>query len=349
MKKTTIFSLIFLLGVIGFVACGKKSEAPKAGSASADDMLSLLPMNAKGVFLVNVNQAMAIEAADKAIRESDDYQKYQEFIEKTGIDPQKDIYYIAAALTSDLGGKDESGVAIVNMKYDKEQILPLIKEKMSEEGEELIENEYGGLTIYSVEKEETEEEQQEEEQQQEQEEEQEEKGLEEGAFAFLDRSNIVIGSEAEVKTVIDIAQKKADNIYKNQALTDLLAKTNKEGILWGAFIIPEKAVEEAASENPMMSAFEAVKAATLLFDYKNQNIIAEIQLISDDEENNKKIADALNGFKAMGGMFAAEKPEIGELLNKIEISSTADHVKVYLSLPEELLNKLKSAIPQDED
>jgi hypothetical protein len=300
MRKTTIFSLIFLLAVIGFVACGKKSEAPKAGSATADDMLSLLPMNAKGVILVNVNQAMAIEAAEKAIKESDDYQKYQEFVEKTGIDPQKDIYYVAAALTSDFGSKDEAGVAIVNMKYDKEKILPLIKEKMAEEGEELIETEYSGLMIYEVEKEATKEEEEEEEQQQQQQQEQEkeEEGHAEGAFVFLDSSNIVIGSESEVKTVIDISQKKAENIYKNQALADLLAKTDKEGILWGAFLIPSDAVEKAASENPMMSSFEAVKAATLLFDYKNQNVLAEIKLMSDNEENNKKIADALNGFKA---------------------------------------------------
>ncbi|NOR13097.1 MAG: hypothetical protein GQ545_07570, partial [Candidatus Aminicenantes bacterium] len=106
---------------------------------------------------------------------------------------------------------------------------------------------------------------------------------------------------------------------------------------------------KAASENPMMSSFEAVKAATLLFDYKNQNVLAEIKLMSDNEENNKKIADALNGFKAIGGMAAAQKPELGELLNKIEISSTADHVKIYCSLPEELLNKLKSAVPEDID
>lgn len=71
--------------------------------------------------------------------------------------------------------------------------------------------------------------------------------------------------------------------------------------------------------------------------------------MSDNEENNKKIADALNGFKALGGMVAAQKPELGELLNKIEISSTTDHVKIYCSLPEELLNKLKSAIPKDID
>ena len=350
MRKTTIFILIFLLGVIGFMACGKKPEAPKAGSASADDMLSLLPMNAKGVFLVNVNQAMAIETAEKAIKESDHYQKYLEFVEKTGVDPQKDIYYVAAAMISGFGDEEEKGVAIVNMKYDKEKILPLIKEKMAEEGEELIETEYSGLMIYKVEKVTAEEEVVvEEEEQQQQQQEKEEKGLEEGAFAFLDSSNIVVGNEDGVKSVIDISQKKADNIYKNQALADLLAKTNKEGILWGAILIPSEAVEKAASENPMMSSFEAVKAATLLFDYKNQNVLAEIKLMSDNEENNKKIADALNGFKAIGGMAAAQKPELGELLNKIEISSTADHVKIYCSLPEELLNKLKSAIPEDID
>jgi hypothetical protein len=349
MRKTTIFILIFLLGVIGFMACGKKPEAPKAGSASADDMLSLLPMNAKGVFLVNVNQAMAIETAEKAIKESDHYQKYLEFVEKTGVDPQKDIYYVAAAMISGFGDEEEKGVAIVNMKYDKEKILPLIKEKMAEEGEELIETEYSGLMIYKVEKVTAEEEVVVEEEEQQQQQEKEEKGLEEGAFAFLDSSNIVVGNEDGVKSVIDISQKKADNIYKNQALADLLAKTNKEGILWGAILIPSEAVEKAASENPMMSSFEAVKAATLLFDYKNQNVLAEIKLMSDNEENNKKIADALNGFKAIGGMAAAQKPELGELLNKIEISSTADHVKIYCSLPEELLNKLKSAIPEDID
>jgi hypothetical protein len=338
MKKTTIISLIFLLAVVGFLACEKKVETPTAGSASPDDMLSLLPMNAKGVFLVNVNQAMAIDVADKAIKESDDYQKYLEFIEKTGVDPQNDIYYVAAAMTAGFGEQEEKGVAIVNMKYDKEKILPLIKEKIAEEDDkELMEAEYSGMTIYMVKEDE--------------EEEKEEKGKdhEEGAFVFLDNSNIVIGNEEDVKIVIDISQKKADNVFKNQALADLLAKTNKEGILWGAILIPSEAVEKAASENPMMSSFETVEAATLLFDYKNQNVLAEIKLMSDDEDKNKQIADALNGFRAIGGMAAAKKPELGELLNKIEISSTADHVKVYCSLPEELLNKLKSAIPEDKD
>ncbi len=39
-------------------------------------------------------------------------------------------------------------------------------------------------------------------------------------------------------------------------------------------------------------------------------------------------------------MGAAEKPEIGELMNKIEISSGPDSVKIFVDLPEALLDKL---------
>ena len=69
--------------------------------------------------------------------------------------------------------------------------------------------------------------------------------------------------------------------------------------------------------------------------------MAEIKVMSSDEQKNQQIADLLNGVKAMGGMAAAKKPEIGEFINKIEISSAPDHVKVYAKIPEELINKLK--------
>ena len=47
-------------------------------------------------------------------------------------------------------------------------------------------------------------------------------------------------------------------------------------------------------------------------------------------------------------MAATEKPEIGELINKIDITSTADHVKIYASIPEDLINKLKEIEKKEE-
>jgi len=329
MRKITAISITLFLVIFGCVSCGKKAAAPKAGSASPDDILKLLPMNAKGVFFVNVNQAMSIEAVDKAIKDSKNYQKFQEFVTMTQLDPQKDIYYLAVAMTGDLGKKEEKGVAVVNLKYDKDKLLSLIKQKMQEEAEEkgeevaeLREEDYNGVTIY---------------------------GLEEDGkkmtFSFLDPSNIVVGSDAEARTVIDVIQKKADNVFKNEALTKLLAQTNKEAMFWGAILIPSEAVSQATAQNPMLSNLESLKAATMAFDYKNRNMIAEIKLLSGDAEKNQQIAKMLDGLKAMGGMLAAQKPEVGELLEKIEITSSPEFVKLYASIPDELIEKLKAAVP----
>ena len=99
----------------------------------------------------------------------------------------------------------------------------------------------------------------------------------------------------------------------------------------------------------MLSSLEGINAVSMYFDYKNKNIIAEIKVISSDEAKNQQVADLLNGLKAMGGMAATEKPETGELINKIEITSTADHVKIYASIPEDLINKLKEMEKKEEE
>lgn len=314
MKKLSSVSIILVLIFLSFVSCGKKVTAPKAGSASADDMLSLVPVDAKGVIMVDFHRAMSTEIARKAIEEDKNYQKYQEFVNKTGVNPQKDVYWVTVAVTEAMEKGKTKGSAIINLKYNKENLLSLIKQQ---EGE-ITEQDYNGFTIYSSKKED-----------------------EGGYFSFLDDSNAVVGDEAGVKSVIDVLLKKKDNVFKNQALSSLMDKTNKEAMLWGAFIISSQAMEKVASQNPMLSNLKAVNAATLYFDYQTKNIIAEIKVMSSDEKKNQQIADLLNGVKAMGGMAAAKKPEIGEFINKIEISSAPDHVKVYAKIPEELLDKLK--------
>jgi hypothetical protein len=318
MKKLIAFNLAVLLVLFSFMACGKKAAAPKAGTAKAQDILGMIPGDVLGVFFVDVNRAMSTEVASKAIQEHKDYQKYQEFIEKTGIDPQKDIYFLAAGIMKGPGEGNQEGVGVVNLKYDKDAILALIKAKVEEEGQELMEEQHENFTLYKIWSED-----------------------ESGAFSFIDDSNVVVGNEAPVKAVLDVLENKKDNVFKNAKLSALIDKTNKDALFWGAMLIPAEAMEQAASANPMMGAMKEIEAVALYFDYKNQNLIAEIMAMSPNAESNKKVAEALNGIKAFGGMAAAEKPEIGELLNKIEISSTEEYVKIYASIPEELVNKLK--------
>jgi len=308
-----------MLVIFSFFACEKGPSIPKAGTATVKDMLSLVPEDAMGVIFIDFHRGMATEIVDKTIKESKDSKKYLEFVETTGINPQEDIYYVTVALEKTPEEKDPQGGAIVNMKYDKESLLNLIKEKLAEEGQALEEEDYNGTPLYFV----------------------VEKEGEKAYFSFIDDSNILAGNEAVVKSITDVIQKTKENVFKNEALSSLIDQTNKEAMIWGAVLIPPEAISQAVSENPMLKNLESVNAAAMYFDYKNNNIIAEIKVMSGDETKNKEVADLLNGLKAMGGIIAAKKPEIGELINNIEVTSSPEYVKIYANIPEELIHQIK--------
>ncbi|MEW5901513.1 MAG: DUF3352 domain-containing protein [Acidobacteriota bacterium] len=314
MRKPASVLIATAIVLFGLFSC-RKAAVPQAGSAKAKDLLSLLPKDARGVVVVDVHRIMQTQAVTKAIAENKNKEKYDEFVRQTGIDPQKDVYFFVGAMTGDLGQNVQEGVALVNLRYDKDGLLALIQK----EGRELTSSEYNGFTIY---------------------EDVEAAAKKPAGGAFLDASNIILGSPDAIKKVIDVYQKKADNIWKNDELSRLLEGMNTESMVWGAFAVPPDALKQAASQNPMLQNFADINAVILSFDYKNQIILAEVKAMSPDAAKNKQMADALNGLKMLGAAAAAKEPQFGELLDKIEISSAADHVKVAANLPEELLQNL---------
>jgi hypothetical protein len=328
MKK---YAAIFLIVVVAcfWTSCAKKQAGPQAGTAKAEDMLSLLPQDARGVMVVDVHRIMDLDAVKKAIQEDASYQKYQEFIQETGIDPQKDVFFFVAGFA---GEKDQDrfreGVVLLNMKYNRDLLLAKVKK----EGAEVNETVYNGVTVYQGIQTET------------------QKPF---SGAFLDDSNIVMGTDIHVKKVIDVYQKKAENILKNPEISSLIKGMNRSAMAYGAFLIPPGVMKGAASQNPMLSAFESITSIILAFDYKDKTILAEIKAQSADAAKNKQIADALNGFKALGAAAASKEPEFGELLNRVEIASAADYVKITASIPEEtiksLAQKLKTKTAKPED
>jgi Protein of unknown function (DUF3352) len=328
MKKNGVILLALVLLAFGLSSCAK-ATAPQAGSAQAKDLLSLLPADSKGVIVIDVGRLMQTAAVTKAIAENEDKAKYDEFIQTTGIDPQKDVFYFVGATMGELGQKDMEGVGLVNLKYQKEKILALIQKERGE----LTTEEYSGLTIYKSAAT------------------GEKKAL---SGIFLDESNILFGTDVALKKVVDVRQKKADNVWKSEALSALLKGMNTSALVWGAFSVPQETMKQASSQNPMLGAFSDIRSLIMSFDYKDKNILAEIKAMSPDEAKNKQMADALSGFKALGAGAAAKEPLLGELLNKIVIDAAPDHVKISANIPEELIEnlsqkmKVKKAEPETE-
>jgi hypothetical protein len=322
MKKTAVWALTIASILIGLAAC------TSGGGSKADEILTWLPQAAQGVFVVDAHRGMTTAFVDKAIKESDDFAKYQEFIKETGIDPQKDIRWVGVALLSetDAEGKMKAQPGfVVDLTYNKDTLLPKIKEKAADVAEEA----YNGVTVYRF------------------------RSADEGdkpmSVSFFDATHILGGTEGTIKTMIDVAQKKSPDVLKNETLAPLMKTVNKGAMLWAAVSIPKELSAEA-EKSPMTSDLESIKTLQMYFDYKDNALEFEIKGGGADADKNKKLADTLNGFKALGGLVGGEHPEVGELINKIEISSAPDGVKIYANLPEDLLTKLsKTAQAQVEE
>jgi len=322
MKKIITFFAIVFVVIAGLTSCGK-SEGPKAGSAQAENMLKLLPKNADGVFFIDLERAMDTEFARKAITEDE---KIQAFIEQTNIDPLEDLFFLAGAVTQKVNEDDKEKVAfILNLKYVKDELLTLIRKKAQEEGQEISETDYEGYTIYGMWEDDK-----------------------EISLSFIDESNILVGEKTQAQAIIDVIEKKKENFYSNEILADLVSKTDKQAILWGAIQFAPESLAEMTSDNPMLQDLKNLQAASIAFNYKNQALLADIKLMGGDETKNKNLADFLSGIKGFAGMMAAEKPEIGELMNAISITSGPENVQISANIPEELLNRLKSEIKPEE-
>jgi len=314
MKKITTMSLALVLLLFGIAAC-KKAGPPAAGSATATDMLSMIPKSAQGVVVLDVHAALNTAFVDKMLKEGEDKQKYLDFIKDTGIDPQKDIYLAVIGLMGTGGLNNASPAIVVNLKYDKDKLLAKLKEKATNVTEEV----YEGLTLYTV---------------------PEADDKKPMTGVFYDASNIILGEAKDVKAVIDVVKKGGENILKNETLSALLKSADKSAIVWAAVAFPPDMMKSVAAQNPMASSLENMKSLLVALNYKNKAIQIEIKGMGGDAEKNKQTAEALNGLKALGAMASTEKPEIGELVNKIEVTSSAEFVKIAANFPEELLTKL---------
>ncbi len=358
MKRT--FAITLCLAVILLVngAC-TKGGVPVAGTAKATDMLSLLPQSVSGVLVIDVKRGMELSFVDKALKEPGNTSKLQEFIQKTGIDPKKDVYLAAIGIIGGLNG-EPTGVGILNLKYNKATLMAKMKEMPDVKFTEGVYEGITTLTGLEVEipapKEEKVESTEGIESQGETPAGGETKPQEETppaqeptepvkiekptVAAFLDASNIAFGPEAEIKAVIDILVKKAKSAKDNAELMSLVKKANSSALVWGVYAFKPEDVKKMVESTPMLSSLSSLKAMILSFDYVNKILDVDLKALTADAGKNKEIADMLTGFKAMGSMASGEKPEVGELLSKIEITSGADNVRIHAALPEELIEKL---------
>ncbi len=319
MKKKMSVLILVLLMLLAVPACKKKA----AGQMTADAMLGMVPEGAIMVMAFDFQRFANLKFFDKTLKEdwegsakaAKEFKDYQEFVQKTGIDLQKDVYAIVAAMYGSFDSENPELLAVANLKYDEARLLAVLKEKDSFSAEE----KYGERIMYTL------------------------KGDDAGKemrLVFLNKANILFGSPQSVKHAVDLAAKKGKSVLKTEALMKYVNKLDKRNMFWLAVgNIPDK-LKQAPAGGMMPVDLSKAEAFTAVADFKNQVLSGELRLLSNNEAGNKQIVDMLNGLKALGAMGAEKEPELGQLLNGIQLSSTAEAITLSFSLPEELMNKL---------
>lgn len=320
MKKILIFGIcLFFLATLSFTACSQMNDPSKSDITSPASVMTLLPKTVQGIIMMDVHRVMMTKFADKAIHEKDNYPKYQKFISETGIDPQKDIYWIGVALAGLPEKKDLESAAVISMTCDKERVLAEIRKQQAGMGEIT----YQGVTIHTG-----------------------IKARRDKVFsvAFLDEARAVYGDESMVKAVINVFQKKEDNVLKNKTLSPLIQEANQDAMVWSAITVSPDAMKKAASQTAMMNHFQGINAVTMFLDYHNKMLDSKIRLLGGDPVKNKQLADILTGLKALGAGAAAKNPDIGEFLNRIDILAGPDFVTITAGFPQDLIQRLSSSV-----
>ena len=317
MKRKFSVSFIILMA-IGLVSCMEQSSI-KAGLATAKSILQLVPADSRAVVMIDVRRTLGTDAVQNALKDEKTRQKYEGFVKMAGLDPMKDIYFVAIGLQGVPTDKQPNATIIVNLNYNKDMLLAKLKEKARDIREEA----YNGVTIYN--------------------------GAGAGipktgalAGAFLDDSNIVLGRPKGVKAAIDVYQKRAEPVSKSPEMKKVLRSVNTAANVWAAVAIPEGLLKPLAEKNPMLKDLVELTGLTLSFDYAGKALTAEVQSLGGTREHNKTLAERLSGLKALGTLAADKLPLQGELLKTIEISSGANYVKLHASIPEEVLEKARN-------
>src|SRR5205823_3586139 len=103
---------------------------------------------------------------------------YDEFVQKTGLDPLTQINLVVGGFPSDVDTSKEM-VVVIKGKFDEKKIIAYAREKSKQSGHptELKTESYGGKTIYSDE--------------------------ESAQLSFLDSSTLLVGGKTWIRKAID--------------------------------------------------------------------------------------------------------------------------------------------------
>ncbi len=316
-------------GLVAYYGGGFPSlSASRTGPAE----LSYIPADATVVAYANVGEVMASELRQRLKQTiMPDERGQQEFRDHTGIDIERDIQYVVAAVTS-AGPENANGLVVARGNFNPTQLETLAREHggvveaykskrlvtVGGEGPDRVEaerrddNERPGVDVRHDRRHRM-------------------------TLAFLEPGLVAIGSEAAIKSSID-AQLTAHSITSNDEMMELVSDIERGNNAWavGRF---EAIANEARLPSEIRNRLPAVKTFAVM-SHIDGGVAGTLRAEARDDEAAENLRQVVQGFLALGRMQAQADPKIAALLSSLQLSGSGKTVALSFAIPSEIFEML---------
>lgn len=294
----------------GLVASYLAAPVALTSQAGPND-LAFVPADAAVVAYANVQEVMVSELRQRLRKLEPDAADRNEFEEKTGVDVERDIDAVVAALMPDgaAAADDHDGrpLVVARGRFDQVRIEGLAREHGGEVAD------YQGVRVIAH-----------------------TEGDKSMAIGFLEPGVLALGSRDAVHGAID-AKRTGRNVLSNTEMMRLVSELDPNNA-WavGRFDAVARSSNlpgELQQRMPTLSWFSAAG-------HLNGGITGTLKAEAKDDEAARNLRDMLRGVVAMVRLQADGKPELRSLIDSLQLGGEGKTVALAFSVPAEAFDAL---------
>jgi hypothetical protein len=320
-KKTRYFmagsAAIIVAGLCtGLVAYYGGGFPSLSASRSGPAELSYVPADATVVAFANVNDIMNSQVRQKLKAALPNETGQQEFQKETGIDIERDIQYVVAAMTTpgpDGVNKSPNGLVVARGTFNVTQLEQLARDHGG------VVEDYKGKRLVKVSD--------------------PNNATHTMDLAFLEPGLVGIGSETAIKSSID-AQLSAQSITSNSDMMELVSQIDNGNNAWavGRFDV---LASQAKLPTEISSKLPAVKTFAVMT-HIDGGVSGTLRAEARDPQSADNLRQVVQGALALGRM--SNDPKATALINSLQLSGTGTTVALSFTVPMELFDMIPNGI-----
>jgi hypothetical protein len=314
--SATVMAVGLCTGLLAYYGGGFPSlSASRTGPAE----LSYVPPDAAIVAYANVGEIMASDLRQRLKLAMPDERGQQEFQQATGIDIERDIQYVVAAMTSGVPS-DGNGLVVARGNFNPTQLETLAREHGG------VVEEYKGKRLVKVSPEQAADPTATDTRQH-----------HPMALAFLEPGLVAIGSETAIKSSID-AQLTSNSITSNEEMMELVSDIEGGNNAWavGRF---DAIANQTHLPDQIRSQIPAVKTFAVM-SHIDGGVSGRLRAEARDDQSAENLRQVVQGFLALGRMQAQADPKVAAMLQSLQLSGTGRTVNLSFTVPAEVFDMI---------